>query len=361
MYKEFLKKIVKNKPLFSTEICYIRRKTNEIDLNKDKLFYEFLKNNEIIQEFELKLEEPILDTNTFNINNAFYDAFEKMKQDIEWNNYSFSKIVYIKLYQFSKRLRKKIIKFSLLNLKRVSEVIESYNPIYNQSKTKHNWEKNPKESYEIYYQIMIKKTNSLNNEKVKYNLIKKEIGEKSEIVILTRDKFDKKNLIFNGKLCNVYVQNELSRRKKEGNSLNSDIMNNYQNKKEIIFSLLNTPKFLNKYEKEKEEKEKELSQKFINDEKELFNNKYNKNIKKEKSFNFINSITNETKFNTINTTSRNINSKLFNTSKFKFKTNDNFRKKLLISKKYFKNYSQQKKKKIPKLKEFLLNKSDFYY
>ena len=72
---------------------------------------------------------------------------------------------------------------------------------------------------------MIKKTNSLNNEKVKYNLIKKEIGEKSEIVILTRDKFDKKNLIFNGKLCNVYVQNELSRRKKEGNSLNSDIMN----------------------------------------------------------------------------------------------------------------------------------------
>ena len=63
MYKDLLKKWTRGKTLFSTEICYIRRKSNEIDLNKDQLFYQFLKNNEIIKEFEPKLEEPILTGN----------------------------------------------------------------------------------------------------------------------------------------------------------------------------------------------------------------------------------------------------------------------------------------------------------
>ena len=364
MYKEYIKKLTRRKSLFQTEICYIRHTPDEIDLNKDKLFYEFLKNNEIIQEFEPKLEEPILETNTFNIKNAFYHAFEKMKQDIEWNNYSFPKLVFIKLYQISKRLRKKIIKYSLLHLKRASDVIESYNPKYNKSKTKHNWEKTPKESYSIYYKDMIIMANSLNNEKARDNLIKKEIGEKSDIVILTRDKNYNKNLIFRGKFCNIYVQNELARRKKEGISLNEDNINNYQKKKEIIFSLLNAPKFLNKNENENEnekEKEKEELPKLINDEKELFDNKHNKGLEKKKSFKLINSETHESKFNTINVSSRNVNSKLNTTSKLKFKTNDDYKKKIFTAKNYLKIYSQKKTKKYPKLKDFLLNKSDFYY
>ena len=362
MYKDLLKKWTRGKTLFSTEICYIRRKPNEIDLNKDQLFYQFLKNNEIIKEFEPKLEEPILDTNSFNIKSGFYQAFEKMKQDIEWNSYSFPKIVFIKLYQISKRLRKRIIKYSLLNLKRASDVIESYNPKFNHSKTIHNWQKSPKESYSIYYQNIIKKANLLNSEKTKDNLIKKEIGEKSDIVILTRDKNDNKNLIFKGKLCNVYVQNELARRKKEGISLNNNNMNNFKKKKEIIFSLLNTPRFLNKNEKDNEkEKENEIFPKVMKDEKDLFDNKQNKSLQKIKSYKLINSETYESKFNTIHITSRNTNSKLFSTSKLKFKTNDNYKKKFLMQKNYLKLYSQRQKKKHPKLKDFLLNKSDFYY
>ena len=195
MNKEFLRKLT-SKRIFQTQIFLTKPEEKVIDIEKDNLFFDFLKNNDTIPEFEIKSEEPILDPKIFNKSNAFYNAFEKMKEVINWKNYNFPKIIFIKLYQKSKNLRKRIIKFSLINLKSVSDVIESYNPKYNQSKKTHNWQKTPKESYNLYFQNVLKKNNLLlDKEKdkndIKFNLIQKEIGENSNIIILTRNNMEK--------------------------------------------------------------------------------------------------------------------------------------------------------------------------
>ena len=99
MYREYLKKLNRGNQIFSTQISILKiEKKNEFDIEKNKLFFDFLKNNEQIEEFEPKLEEPILKINTFKKENAFYNAFEKMKQEITWKKYKFPKIIFIKLY-----------------------------------------------------------------------------------------------------------------------------------------------------------------------------------------------------------------------------------------------------------------------
>ena len=86
MNKEFLRKLT-SKRIFQTQILLSKPEEKVIDIEKDNLFFDFLKNNEQIPEFESKLEEPMFKINTFNKENAFYNAFEKMKQEITWKKY----------------------------------------------------------------------------------------------------------------------------------------------------------------------------------------------------------------------------------------------------------------------------------
>ena len=47
MYREYLKKLNRGNQIFSTQISILKiEKKNEIDIEKDKLFFDFLKNNE---------------------------------------------------------------------------------------------------------------------------------------------------------------------------------------------------------------------------------------------------------------------------------------------------------------------------
>ena len=352
MNKEFLRKLT-SKRIFQTQIFLTKPEEKVIDIEKDNLFFDFLKNNDTIPEFEIKSEEPILDPKIFNKSNAFYNAFEKMKEVINWKNYNFPKIIFIKLYQKSKNLRKRIIKFSLINLKSVSDVIESYNPKYNQSKKTHNWQKTPKESFNLYYQNVLKKNNLLSDKEkdkndIKFNLIQKEIGEKSNIIILTRNNNEKKNLIFSGKLCDVYVQSEFSRSKSKNNKVN----------KEFVFSLLNNPKFLNK----QNENEKKANN-YINSEKQLFEKKYKLSEKKQYKLTTLNNLA---LYNSITNSSKKTTYLKSSLPTFQKASRNQSNKNCLNNNKSTKNFltiSVNKKieKKIPRLKQFLLNKTDFYY
>ena len=245
--------------LFQTQINLIKSdKPKEINREKDKLFFDFLNIQEPIPEFEPKLEEPLLEVNNFKLENAFYNAFEKMKKESTWKKYKFPKIIFIKLYQNSKKLKKRIINYSILHLKRASEVIESYNPQYNIDKKKHNWEKNPKESYTSYYNFITRRNLILDKEKennnLNYGLFPKEIGQKSNIVILTRNKNQTNDLIYSGKLCNIYIQSEFSKNSKE--SFN----NNKPGKKHYFFSFNESKNSVKKNDIENEkEKENEIS------------------------------------------------------------------------------------------------------
>ena len=357
MYREYLKKLNRGNQIFSTQISILKiEKKNEFDIEKDKLFFDFLKNNEQIEEFEPKLEEPILKINTFKKENAFYNAFEKMKQEITWKKYKFPKIIFIKLYQKSKKLRKKIINFSLINLKRASDVIESYNPKYN-NENQHNWLKNPKESYNKYNQ-KIKKINQLDKEKDNSNY--KDIGEKSDIVILTRNRNNTKDLIFSGKLCNIYIQNEYSSNENEKKSLSNKIRNG---RKEYYFSFLNEPNYLNKKEIEnKKEKENELP-KFIYQERHLFNHKYYHHKDNDRKIFKLNTFKYESNLSSFDLKSNNkYNSRFSNlpSSKIKLTLNKN-KKNIFYTPKNLSNFSTGKLETKPPILKHFLNKSDFYY
>ena len=355
MFREYMKKLNRSNQFFSTQINIIQKeKKNEFNIEKDKVFFDFLKNNEQIPEFESKLEEPMFKINTFNKENAFYNAFEKMKQEITWKKYKFPKIIFIKLYQKSKNLRKKIIKYSLINLKRASDVIESYNPIYN-DENQHNWLKNPKESFNKYNQ-KIKQINQLDKEKDNSNY--KDIGEKSDIVILTRNRNNTKDLIFSGKLCNIYIQNEYSRNENEKKSFSNNIR---KGKKEYYFNLLNEHNYISKKEIENE-KENELP-KFIYHERHLFNHKnfhhqdYDKKIYKLNTFKYESNL-NSFDLKTNNKYISKISS--IPSSKMKLIINKN-KKNIFYTPKNLSKLSIGKLETKPPILKHFLNKSDFYY
>ncbi len=348
-----MKKIGRTNLLFQTQINLIKSdKPKEINREKDKLFFDFLNIQEPIPEFEPKLEEPLLEVNNFKLENAFYNAFEKMKKESTWKKYKFPKIIFIKLYQNSKKLKKRIINYSILHLKRASEVIESYNPQYNTDKKKHNWEKNPKESYTSYYNYITRRNLILDKEKENnYGLFSKEIGQKSNIVILTRNKNQTNDLIYSGKLCNIYIQSEFSKNSKE--SYNN---NNKTGKKHYFFSFNESKNSVKKddIENEKEkEKENEIS-KYNSNDNLLFTKKNNscKLDKKGSNYFYLDKIN-------VNGSSKGkkkyINYK--SASSRKMSLINQIKKKTL----YFHKNNLSTTQKFPKLKGFLLNKSDFYY
>ena len=355
MFREYMKKLNRNHQLFSTQINIIKpEKKIEFNIEKDKLFFDFLKNNEQIEEFEPKLEEPILKINTFKKENAFYNAFETMKQEITWKQYKFPKIIFIKLYQRSKNLRKKIIKYSLVNLKRASDVIESYNPKYN-DENQHNWIKNPKESYNKYNQ-KLKQISLLDKEKDNSNY--KDIGEKSDIVILTRNRNYTKDLIYSGKLCNIYIQNEYSRNGSEKKSFSNKTR---KGKREYYFNLLNEPNYISKKEIENE-KENELP-KFISQEKQLFNHKYYHHQNYDRKIYKLNTFKYESNLNSFDLKTNNKSISKFSnipSSKMKLILNKN-KKDIFFTPKNLSKYSIGKLETKPPILKHFLNKSDFYY
>ena len=339
--------------LFQTQINLIKSdKPKEINREKDKLFFDFLNIQEPIPEFEPKLEEPLLEVNNFKLENAFYNAFEKMKKESTWKKYKFPKIIFIKLYQNSKKLKKRIINYSILHLKRASEVIESYNPQYNIDKKKHNWEKNPKESYTSYYNFITRRNLILDKEKennnLNYGLFPKEIGQKSNIVIFTRNKNQTNDLIYSGKLCNIYIQSEFSKNSKE--SFN----NNKPGKKHYFFSFNESKNSVKKNDIENEKEKENKIYKYNSHDNLLFRKKNNscKLDKKGSNYFYLDKIN-------VNFSSKSrkkfINYKSVS-SRYKMSLINKIKKNTL----YF-NKNNLSTTQIPKLKEFLLNKSDFYY
>ena len=339
--------------LFQTQINLIKSdKPKEINREKDKLFFDFLNIQEPIPEFEPKLEEPLLEVNNFKLENAFYNAFEKMKKESTWKKYKFPKIIFIKLYQNSKKLKKRIINYSILHLKRASEVIESYNPQYNIDKKKHNWEKNPKESYTSYYNFITRRNLILDKEKennnLNYGLFPKEIGQKSNIVIFTRNKNQTNDLIYSGKLCNIYIQSEFSKNSKE--SFN----NNKPGKKHYFFSFNESRNSVKKNDIENEKEKENKIYKYNSHDNLLFGKKNNscKLDKKGSNYFYMDKIN-------VNFSSKS-RKKFINyksaSSRYKMSLINKIKKNTL----YF-HKNNLSTTQIPKLKEFLLNKSDFYY
>ncbi len=364
MFREYMRKFGRTSPLFQTQINLIKEeKQKEYNIEKDKLFFDLLKIKDPIPEFEPQLEEPLLEVNNFKLENAFYNAFEKMKEELTWRKYKFPKIIFIKLYQNSKKLKKRIIKFSLVHLKRISEVIESYNPEYNIDQKKHNWEKSPKESYNSYYNIITRRNMLLDKEKEynsNYSIITKEIGQKSDIVILTRNKHYTKDLIYSGKLCNVYIQNEFSRNLNINSNIN-DHLKNQKMKRQYFFSF-NEPRYFIKkdfIENEKQKDNENESSKFITHEKQLFDQKNShRPEKKGRSFNY--SSLDNFNINASSTGKKNYFNYKNPSSRYKISLINQKKKSIYFTPRN--NVSSGKlDKKIPKLKQFLLNKSDFYY
>ena len=181
----------------------------EEDLNisiRDKLFYYFLRYDESIPQFE-RSKTVLMESILQQKKNNFYSAFLKMEKSYTWKGFTLPYINFKLLYLKSRILRKNIIKFAIENKKQISEVFESYSPKYYKNSKLHNWEINPKISYLKYQYKKLKEKNQKENEENKLHNLYDTLS-KSNIYVLTKTK-GRQNLIFSGKLCNVFCQDPI--------------------------------------------------------------------------------------------------------------------------------------------------------
>jgi hypothetical protein len=173
---------------------------------RDKLFYYFLRHDESIPEFESS-KKVLMQSILQEKKNNFYSAYLKMEKIYTWKGFKLSYINFKLLYLKSRIFRKNIIKFAIENKKPISEVFESYSPKYYNNSKIHNWEINPKISYLKYQYKKLKEKNQNENQENKLNNLYDTLS-KSNIYVLTKTK-GKQNLIFSGKLCNVFCQDPI--------------------------------------------------------------------------------------------------------------------------------------------------------
>ena len=314
-------------------------KFNQIELkkNKDELFFDFLRTKDKIKIFEVK-KQTIFTKNYYRSGNSFYLAYQRMKEEIKYMGYLLPKIVFIELYKKANIMKQRIKRYSKNFFKPTYEVTESFNPKYWQNSEKHNWERSPLESYNIFLKNK-KKENHKNNKENTELTLDIVMNEKPDLIVVTEHSNKYKNLIYFGKLCNVYVRNEINDNKKNSISMATDY--NCLKNKEYIYNKLNIPKFL--CDKEKENNNSNL--------------KNNKNrvigLKQYKSFSKLNR-----------------NSELSNCNESTYFTNNNnkFKMDKIFKTSFIRNKSNlsenlQKFKKINLLclKKFGLNKNDFFY
>ena len=133
-------------------------KFNQIELkkNKDELFFDFLRTKDKIKIFEVK-KQTIFTKNYYRSGNSFYLAYQRMKEEIKYMGYLLPKIVFIELYKKANIMKQRIKRYSKNFFKPTYEVTESFNPKYWQNSEKHNWERSPLESYNIFLKKKKKK------------------------------------------------------------------------------------------------------------------------------------------------------------------------------------------------------------
>lgn len=257
MNKEILLKKSMTKKLRTLKSIKIIQ--NELKTNKDELFYDFLRTKEKINLFEIK-NQTIFTKNYFKKDNSFYIAYQRMKEQIKYMGYLFPRIVFIELYKKANLMKQRIKRYSMNCFKPTYEVTESFNPKYWKGRNKHNWERSPFESYTLYLKKKKRESHQNNKENTELTL-DIVMNEKPDLIVVTENGTKNKSLIYFGKLCNIYVRNEITDNKKYNISMETD-NNNYKNK-EYVYNKLNIPTFLSNKEKEKksmqEKKEKRFS------------------------------------------------------------------------------------------------------
>ena len=307
----------------SSEVNYLDNDINEKENfeseNYEDLFFYFLLHMEKIEYFE----NLILHKKERRINNNYYflNILESLSGNkIHWNQFYFSKYVYILFYIKSRILQKEIIKYSISKGKEIMEVINSYNKKYTSSIKMKNWLIKPQEAYQNYEKINQSKKSEI--EKSNKKTLSK-INNFTDFVIRTNNRGKGKTLIFLGKTINIYIDdNEKYQNQNNGLSMaTEDSEFNTKVKNEIIYTFDNAT----------------LKSKKGNS---FINNRINKIKVSKNNWNSINN----TKYKKLNKTLRNIN---INKTRFKYKdkfiNKNNFKKSLLND--YVKN-----SKKLPLIK-----------
>ena len=202
---------------------------------KDKLFYYFLRHEDSISEFEKKkreltLMEPLIIQKK---KTNFYSIFLQMKKDYTFKGITLSYIYFPILYYKSRQMRKKIIQFAIENKKPIKEVFESYDPKNFSNLNVHNWFFTPRISYNKFLFKKMKEKNQKEKEE-KNNLSHLyDTLSKSNIYVLTKTSSRERNLIYSGKLCNVFCQDPVLINKSKPYSFylkdNKDFFYKYKN------------------------------------------------------------------------------------------------------------------------------------
>ena len=239
---------------------------------------------------------------------------------IHWNQFYFSKYIYILFYIKSRILQKEIIKYSISKGKEIMEVINSYNKKYTSSIKMKNWLIKPQEAYQNYEKINQSKKSEI--EKSNKKTLSK-INNFTDFVIRTNNRGKGKTLIFLGKTINIYIDdNEKYQNQNNGLSMaTEDSEFNTKVKNEIIYTFDNAT----------------LKSKKGNS---FINNRINKIKVSKNNWNSINN----TKYKKINKTLRNIN---INKTRFKYK--DKFNNKNIFKKSLLNDYVKNSKK-LPLIK-----------
>ena len=368
MKRDSLKSVLAKK---SKTIKTVHILEKAIKKTKDDLFFDLLQKKEKIDIFEIK-EQTLMSINLFHKEFSFYYAYQQMNKEIEYMGYKFPKIVFLKLYQKANKMKKKIKKYTKKYLKPEYDVIESYNPINWKENQKHNWERNPFESYNLYLKKNLLQAHKAikDNNDLDINIV---MNEKPNLIVITENGGKKKNLIYVGRLCNVYVRNEIV----SNNMISMDIDDNNLNPKEYIYNKLSIPKFLIKKENEKQDKkiEKEKEK-----EKNLFTIKnfqsYSKMKKSNHNYDFSNCYisTEMSNNNNILNNNSNINNMSYNcyssiNNFSQIRNNSNSKNSTIVSRPKSSlnnkgnnfNLRKHEKNNLSCIKKFLLHKNDFFY
>ncbi len=186
----------------------------EFETNPEILFYNLLIYDKKIDRFENTQKQTLLDylqTKSEQLDN-FYTSYLKMCKDFIWNEFKLPYIYFLLLYRKARNLRKKIFKYAIEQKIRIIDILDSYNPKLNLTNlNEHNWDIPIEISYNRFINKKIRDTKIKKGDipQTPYNYF-----DKTNLLVLARTRIKKKELIFSGKLCNVYLQDPDLRNKK---------------------------------------------------------------------------------------------------------------------------------------------------
>ena len=186
----------------------------EFETNPEILFYDLLIYDKKIDRFENTQKQTLLDylqTKSEQLDN-FYTSYLKMCKDFIWNEFKLPYIYFLLLYRKARNLRKKIFKYAIEQKIRIIDILDSYNPKLNLTNlNEHNWDIPIEISYNRFINKKIRDTKIKKGDipQTPYNYF-----DKTNLLVLARTRIKKKELIFSGKLCNVYLQDPDLRNKK---------------------------------------------------------------------------------------------------------------------------------------------------